>query len=89
MQSPPATTSSLAELLNSARAARDAADHAAGRTLAERAWTLAAQSDAAEEARAEAGHLLCLFTYRLGDMTALLRIGSSIKSYLFAIIDKR
>jgi diguanylate cyclase len=82
MQSLPAPTASLAELLERARAARDAADHAAGRTLAEQAWTLAARSDSPEDARAEAGHLLCLFTYRLGDMAALLTIGEPVLAAL-------
>jgi diguanylate cyclase (GGDEF)-like protein len=61
-------------MLQRARAARDAADHAAGLAIAQRAWTLA-QHAGIDDARAEAGHLLCLFAYRLGDMPQLLALG--------------
>jgi diguanylate cyclase (GGDEF)-like protein len=77
MQSPPLPSPPLDDLLTRARAARDAADHAGGRTLAEQAWTLARQSGG-DDARAEAGHLLCLFAYRLGDMPHLLRLGDEV-----------
>ena len=67
----------VAELLQRARAARDASDLVRGRDLAQRAWLLSAQGGSPAE-RAEAGQLLCLFHYRLGALQALLDVGDEV-----------
>jgi diguanylate cyclase (GGDEF)-like protein len=72
---------SLAELLAQARAARDGSSLAQGRDLAERAWNLALQGSSDDD-RAEAGHLLCLLTYRLGALAGLLDIGDAVLAAL-------
>ncbi|MFL6660632.1 MAG: diguanylate cyclase, partial [Rhizobacter sp.] len=72
---------SLAELLAQARAARDASALPRGRDLAEQAWALARRIGSDDE-RAEAGFLLCLFTYRLGALASLLEIGDEVLAAL-------
>ncbi|HEX6705115.1 MAG TPA: tetratricopeptide repeat-containing diguanylate cyclase [Albitalea sp.] len=79
----PAVADSLADLLQRARAARDASSLTEGRDLAERAWALAQQSGSDDE-RAEAGHLLCLFNYRLGSLATLLAVGDQVLPVLTA-----
>ncbi len=72
---------SISELLDRARAARDASELAEGRELAERAWSLASRRPDVPE-RADAGHLLCLFLYRLGELEALLDAGAQVVAAL-------
>ena len=79
----PASADTLADLLARARAARDASALSEGRELAERAWTLALQSGSPDD-RADAGHLLCLFNYRLGALAALLEVGDAVLHALSA-----
>jgi diguanylate cyclase (GGDEF)-like protein len=84
MQSPPpATTPTLADLLARAREARDASQLTSGRDQAENAWALAMKCGTPDE-RAEAGHLLCLFCYRLGAMPQLLEVGNAVLGLLTA-----
>jgi diguanylate cyclase (GGDEF)-like protein len=85
MQSPTAPAKeSIAELLARARAARDASALAEGRDLAQRAWAISAQGGATEDERCEAGHLLCLFHYRLGSLEALMDLGQQVVPVLKA-----
>jgi diguanylate cyclase (GGDEF)-like protein len=77
----------IVQLLQSAQAARDASLLADGRALAQQAWTLTAGTRRHEE-RAEAGHLLCLFHYRLGELDALLGLGEAVLAALSAV-DRR
>src|SRR5688572_26148075 len=74
MEPPP---ESVADLLQRARAARDAAALAEGSELAQRAWVRSAEAGSADE-RTEAGFLLCLFLYRLGALSELLDIGPDV-----------
>jgi diguanylate cyclase len=85
MQSAPASPDppSIAALLEQARAARDASALSEGRDLAERAWALAPHAGGDED-RADAGHLLCHFHYRLGSLSTLLDIGESVVPLLNA-----
>ncbi|HJV62874.1 MAG TPA: tetratricopeptide repeat-containing diguanylate cyclase [Albitalea sp.] len=76
-------TESIADLLARARAARDASALTEGRDVAARAWALATQQGSPED-RAQAGHLLCLFHYRLGALDALLAIGDAVLAALAA-----
>lgn len=77
----PPNPASIADLLQRARAARDASSLIEGHALAEQAWALA-MHDGSEAERAEAGHLLCHFHYRLGALPALLDIGDSVLATL-------
>lgn len=72
---------SIGELLRQARAARDASALGEGRELAERAWAMSAQ-EGTEDERCEAGHLLCLFHYRLGALDALIDLGEEVVTIL-------
>ena len=80
---PTAPPESLADLLQAARAARDASSLAEGKELSARAWTLALRSGSEDE-RADAGYLLCLFNYRLGALAGLLEIGDEVLGTLTA-----
>jgi len=64
-----------------ARAALEAGQLADGQALAERAWAHA-QRDGTDAQRAEAGHLLCLLTYRVGALTHLLQLGDAVLDVL-------
>lgn len=80
MESPPSSPGAaepVADLLQRARAARDASALAEGRELSQRAWDRSADGGSADE-RAEAGFLLCLFLYRLGALTELLAVGPDV-----------
>ncbi len=67
----------IAELLREARAARGTPALAEGRELARKAWHAAALAHRSSD-QAEAGHLLCLFHYRLGDLPELIASGESV-----------
>jgi diguanylate cyclase len=75
--SPSPNAESIVDLLLRARAARDTSSLLEGRELALRAWLRSLQ-DGDEAQQAEAGHLLCLFHYRLGSLIALLDIGDAV-----------
>jgi diguanylate cyclase (GGDEF)-like protein len=72
----------LADLLQRARGALAASPLPEGCALAEQAWRLSAHGNEAQ--RAEAGHLLCLFLYRLGQFDALLDVGHAVLAALSA-----
>src|SRR5437868_8626767 len=74
---------SIGELLRRARAARDASALDEGRDLAERAWDLSSKGGTEDE-RCEAGHLLCLFHYRLGSLDTLIDLGEQVVGILAA-----
>src|SRR5437763_9323077 len=75
---PPADSAeTLAELLQRTRAARDASSLLEGRELAGHAWALA-QRAGSDDDRADAGQLLCLFLYRLGELPVLLDVGEEV-----------
>ena len=79
----PQVTETIADLLRRARAARDASALDEGRELAQRAWAMSAH-DGTDAERAEAGHLLCLFHYRLGSLDTLIEIGQAVVPVLAA-----
>ena len=74
---PPAAADPIAEVLHESREALKGVHLAKGCALAEQAWTLA-QASGSPAAIAEAGHLLCIFHYRLGAFTALLALGETV-----------
>jgi diguanylate cyclase (GGDEF)-like protein len=76
-------TDRIAELLRQARAARGTPALAEGREFARQAWHEAAQAHRSSE-QAEAGHLMCLFHYRLGDLPALIAAGETVLPLLQA-----
>jgi len=79
----PRVVESIGELLRLARAARDSSALDEGRQLAERAWAMSAHSGTEDE-RCEAGHLLCLFHYRLGSLDTLIELGEQVVGILDA-----
>jgi len=79
----PASPDRIADLLRQARAARGTLSLAEGRMFAQLAWNEAAQAHRPSD-QAEAGHLLCLFHYRLGDLQALIATGDSVLPLLQA-----
>jgi diguanylate cyclase (GGDEF)-like protein len=80
---PPRAGESIAALLQRARVARDTSALDDGRALAERAWALSAHLGTEAE-RCEAGHLLCLFHYRLGALDALIELGDEVVAAMTA-----
>jgi diguanylate cyclase (GGDEF)-like protein len=79
----PPPTDRIADLLHRARAARGTPALAQGREFARQAWNEAAQAHRSSD-QAEAGHLLCLFHYRLGDLQALIATGETVLPLLQA-----
>ena len=67
----------IAGLLRKAREALSGLHLVQGLELAEQAWALAQRSDS-PGAAAQAGHLLCIFHYRLGAFAALLTLGEAV-----------
>ncbi len=79
----PPAADPLAGLLHEAREALNGLQLVQGRELAEQAWALA-QASGTPGAKAEAGHLLCIFHYRLGAFAALLSLGEAVLPALAA-----
>ena len=79
----PRVTETIADLLRRARAARDASALSEGRDLAQQAWAMSAHGGTDAE-RADAGHLLCLFHYRLGSLDTLIETGQAVVPVLAA-----